>query len=210
METPPTSSNSKCGSWVDLSKEFSGVFSLPQSPRRTTPVPGLPFGHDPEYMSMLSEAQREFSARSSARVSPMSSALMSLSSTRKNTPTPSPKSPPNSPNNEVAGYNEELRGIYVNSIKDMDHASAVADFMWDWSSRPNMMPPKDWKLQGQSSRGSSAIISLKKKDDESGMSRSVVYTLVFTNIISLIIGAGIGIWMFRRSSCDKIISVSLE
>ena len=71
---------------------------------------------------MLKEAQREYSARSSARVSPISSAMMSLSSTCKNTPSTSPKSPPNSPNVELADFKdlkEQLRkqGVFINRSK---------------------------------------------------------------------------------------------
>ena len=131
-DTPPiicsTTATSACGSWVDLTKEFSGLYSGP-----ATPPVGPAMCSESDYCRMLSEAQRELSARSSARVSPISSALISLSSTRRNTPSQSrgsPKSPPNSPNVELV-VGEELKNVYINQI---DTSSAVADFIWDWSS----------------------------------------------------------------------------
>ena len=87
---------------------------------------------------MLKEAQREYSARSSARVSPISSAMMSLSSTCRNTPSTSPKSPPNSPNVELADFKdlkEQLKreGIFINREPEptMDDILSHAD----WRSR---------------------------------------------------------------------------
>ena len=192
-ETPPWCSTS----WVDLSKELSGGSS---SPPRTTPIP---FGSESDYMRMLREAQSETSCRTSARVSPIASALMSQNSTCRNSPTPSPKSPPNSPNTELADlaeYHEDLSGIYINQLKEPE--AAISDFMWDWSSRPNMLPPKDWKLQCQRSKSSSGTHLAKPA--KSKYSKKVVYTMVLTNILSLIIGAGIGILMYRKSGAQSI------
>ena len=127
---------------------FSSVFSssrdfnpsshpsppVPSSPNRMTPVPIL----DKDYIKMLKEAQREYSARSSARVSPISSAMMSLQSTCKNTPSTSPKSPPNSPNVELADFKdlkEQLKkqGVFINREPEptMDDILTHAD----WRSR---------------------------------------------------------------------------
>merc|ERR1712147_418250 len=90
------------------------------SPARTTPVP---FGGESDYMRMLREAQSETSARTSARVSPITSAFVSQGSTRA---PPSPKSPPNSPNLEFSD-SEEINSshIYVNRVPT---------------------PPKNWAL----------------------------------------------------------------
>eukprot|EP00092_Neocalanus_flemingeri_P004001 GFUD01004307.1.p1 GENE.GFUD01004307.1~~GFUD01004307.1.p1 ORF type:complete len:200 (+),score=23.43 GFUD01004307.1:340-939(+) len=193
-ETPPWCSSS----WVDLSKELSGGIASP----RTTPIP---FGSESDYMRMLREAQSETSCRASARVSPITSALMSQNSTCRNSPTPSPKSPPNSPNAELADlaeYHEDLSGIYINRLKEPE--AAIADFMWDWSSRPNMLPPTDWKLKCQSSKSSSGSIRYRAKPAKSKYSKKVVYTMVLSNILSLIIGAGIGMWLYRKSGAQSI------
>jgi len=192
-ETPPWCSSS----WVDLSKELSGGIT---SPPRTTPIP---FGSESDYMRMLREAQSETSCRTSARVSPITSALMSRNSTCRNSPIPSPLSPPNSPNTELADlaeYHEDLSGIYINRLKEPE--AAIADFMWDWSSRPNMLPPKDWKLQCQRSKSSSGTHLAKPA--KSKYSKKIVYTMVLTNILSLIIGAGFGMWLYRKSGAECI------
>ena len=95
----------------------------------------------------------------------------------------------------------DLTDIYINREVFM------SDFIWDWSSRPNIDPPKQWKLSSSKSGSSSCIVSLKergKKEDN-----KFVYTVVITNILSLIIGAGIGIWLFRGDSPERAINVEI-
>jgi BCL2/adenovirus E1B protein-interacting protein 3 len=215
--TPPENNGMFSGadSWVDLSS-LAGQ----QSPNRITPVP---FGGEQDYLRMLREAQRE-SNRSSAKVSPITSALMSLSSTTRNSPTTSPKSPPNSPNPELAAFTEELKGIYINRLNERTSGGgggscqtvSASELIWDWSSRPNV-PPKEWKLPGVvRSRKSSSSSKLSSNstnkaghgnnaggaDDEKkpGYSNKIIYTLLLTNLLSLILGAGIGMWLSRSSS----------
>ena len=170
---------------------------VPSSPNRMTPVPVL----DKDYIKMLKEAQREYSARSSARVSPISSALMSVSSTCKNTPSASPKSPPNSPNVELADFKDlkdqlKKQGIFINrepepTMDDILHHS-------DWRSRPNMIPPRTWKLAGASSSNSSS----SEKTDERGreFAGDVIFTVLGTNLVSLAVGVCFGYWLYRRSA----------
>jgi BCL2/adenovirus E1B protein-interacting protein 3 len=42
-------------------------------------------------------------------------------------------------------------------------------------------------------------------------SREVIYTLVITNLISFLIGTGIGVWLSKRgvNQCDEIISIAI-
>lgn len=217
-------------SWVDLSSHMGtttppliAASSLtPRSP--ATP----PFGGENDYLRMLREAQRE-SNRSSTKVSPISSALMSLTGTPKRTsPIDSPKSPPNSPNPELALHPlaDELRGVYINKVKDSStqHSGGVtaSDIVWDWTSRPNI-PQKEWRLpssaRSRKSSGSSKVSFEKNVKDECGkkkslFSKEVMYTLVITNIISLLLGTGIGIWLSRRSvescgCCGDLIEIAL-
>ena len=164
-----------------------------------TPVPVL----DKDYIKMLKEAQREYSARSSARVSPISSALMSVSSTCKNTPSASPKSPPNSPNVELADYKdlkEQLKkqGVFINREPEptMDDILQHSD----WRSRPNMIPPRTWKLAGASSSNSSGGSSEKNDDYRRDWSGDVVLTMLGTNIMSLTLGVCFGYWVYRRTA----------
>jgi len=197
-ETPPMCISS---SWVDLSNEVSsGLYSTvggggqeggaggaghsSQPSSRTTPVP---FGSDQDYMRMLREAQKETSCRSSARVSPLTSAFVS----EKSSPCLSPKSPPNSPRTEIADYTAQFRDVFINHMKESD--TTLTDFMWDWSSTP--CPPKDWKCSGPSSSKSS---SKSSKSSDSKVSR--FYTFLLSNLVSLLLGAGIGAWVYRRSA----------
>jgi len=110
----------------------------------------------------------------------------------------SPKSPPNSPNNGRSdGWQDyDLTDVYINTNV------AMSDFIWDWSSRPNIVPPKQWKLTNSNTVKPDSV---KRKVFSSSKSKNkFMYTVVITNIISLIIGAGIGVWLFR-SKPEQII-----
>ncbi|XP_050716937.1 uncharacterized protein LOC126998835 isoform X2 [Eriocheir sinensis] len=191
-------------SWVDLSNQ-------PGSPDRVTP---LPFGNGEEYLRLLREAQRE-SNQSSARVS--------LASSRRDTPRDSPhdspKSPPNSPNTEMATDPEEasvLRGVYINYYnKEGDfirvEKNTETDWIWDWSSRPDQTPPKEWRFS-HPRKGVSRGASIRRVmvGNSSLFSRDVLYTLLITNVLSLIIGTGIGIWLVKRSGSEGITTLPLN
>ena len=114
----------------------------------------------------------------------------------------SPKSPPPSPNTGLTDGHDpdiDLGEIYINTLKEGD--VALSDFIWDWSSRPNIAPPKAWRRPGGSG-GSSSKSSTKDSGVFSSSKRKTkfLYTVVITNILSLLLGAGIGVWMFRSSS----------
>lgn len=114
-------------SWVDLSSVQSS------SPERVTPLPPLA----DEYVRLLREAQREGSNNSSCKVS--------LASSRRDSPRGSPKSPPNSPNQEKTVTGEEhWNSYYMNIEKDSleQRGNENLDWIWDWSSRPDQLPPK--------------------------------------------------------------------
>ena len=155
------------------------------------PAPHVPFGGSSDYMRMLREAQGESSARTSCRTSCRVSPFMSSHH--------SPKSPPNSPYSERDYHDTsaELGDVYINTIKDGE----VSDFIWDWSSRPNILPPKQWKLQSSNnsnatkSPGSTKSVEAKHK---AGFSTKLVFTFLLTNVLSLLIGAGIGMWIKRK------------
>lgn len=169
-------------SWVELSTH--GTTTAPcTSPDRVTP---LPFTSGEEYLRLLREAQRE-SNQSSARVS--------LSSSRRD----SPKSPPNSPNTELV--DDEFKGVYINySYKDgVVNVENNSDWIWDWSSRPDQAPPKDWKFKHPKRKTYS--IRHAKVGKNSLFSKEVLYTLFITNVISLLLGTGVGLWLSRRGVC---------
>jgi len=198
-DTPPGGQSS----WVDLTREFPGAYAsppVPSSPNRTTPVP---FCLDQDYMRMLKEAQKEYSARSSARVSPISSAMMSVSSTCKNTPSASPKSPPNSPNVELANFRDlkeqlKTQGVFINREPEPTMDDILNNT--DWRSRPNMIPPRTWRLAGTSSRNSSGSASVKKEGSKNDWNGDILLAIVGTNALSLAVGIGFGYWVYRKSA----------
>ncbi|KAK7791442.1 hypothetical protein R5R35_010926 [Gryllus longicercus] len=169
--TPKSNNDDVLGeSWVELGSQG-----------RVTP---LPFCSGEEYLRLLREAQRE-SNQSSARVS--------LASSRRG----SPKSPPNSPNTELV--DDELKGVYINyCYKDGDfiNVERSTDWIWDWSSRPDQVPPKDWKFKHPKRKTYS--IRHAKVGKNSLFSKEVLYTLFLTNFISLLLGTGVGMWLSRR------------
>lgn len=179
--TPPKSAEELLSdSWIEFSN--NGV----KSPGRVTP---LPFTFGEEYLRLLREAQRE---------SNQSSRVVSLTSSRRDTPKEmqSPKSPPNSPN----FTDEELRGVYVN-YWNKDGGEYVnfqnPDWIWEWSSRPDQLPPKGWNFQHPRRRPGYSM-RLARVGKNSLFSREVLYSLLLTNVLSLIIGAGVGVWLSKR------------
>eukprot|EP00092_Neocalanus_flemingeri_P080036 GFUD01099786.1.p1 GENE.GFUD01099786.1~~GFUD01099786.1.p1 ORF type:complete len:248 (-),score=69.94 GFUD01099786.1:196-939(-) len=197
-DTPPGGQSS----WVDLTREFPGAYAsppVPSSPSRTTPVP---FGLEQDYMKMLKEAQKEYSARSSARVSPISSAMMSVSSTCKNTPSASPKSPPNSPNVELATFKDlkeqlKTQGVFINREPEPSMDDILNNT--DWRSRPNMIPPT-WRLASTSSKNSSGSGSVKNEGTKKNWNGDILFAMLGTNVLSLAIGVGFGYWVYRKSA----------
>lgn len=169
---------------------------------------------------MLREAQRENSARSSARVSPINSALMSVSSTCKNSPSVSPKSPPNSPNTELIHFEETLKGVIVNrlpgsgSVDGCGHYGDESPF--DWRSRPHSQPPRSWRIAGSSGSGSKASSGCHSEAEErqlrgggsrkdSGDERDgqlldsrLMTALVASNLLTFTCGLVLGYWFYRR------------
>lgn len=175
-------------SWVELGQTSSGI-QLIERGKSKNMLPSPPcIAANEEYLRLLREAQRE-SNQSSTRVS--------VAGSSRHTPRGSPKSPPNSPNNELSS-DEELKGYYIN--KELENT----DWVWDWSSRPDSAPPKDWKFKhpsnGSSMRRSYYSIRHAKVGKTSLFSREVLYTLLLTNVLSVIIGTGIGVWLCRRSN----------
>ncbi|XP_022915015.1 BCL2/adenovirus E1B 19 kDa protein-interacting protein 3 isoform X2 [Onthophagus taurus] len=137
-----------------------------------TPGSVTPQLNPEEYIRLLREAQRE-SNSSSARVSPRSS----------------PKSPPNSP---VQGTPliMEWQSYYLNTeIKD------DPEIFCDWSSRPDQQPPKNWTFRTPKAD----VLSLRyaKVGNDSVFSRRGLCTLFLTNLLSLLLGTGVGLWLSK-------------
>lgn len=93
----------------------------------------------------------------------------------------------------------------------------ASDIVWDWSSRPNI--PKDWKSSSnicksrKSSESSKSSKISGKTNKKAIISKEVLYTLVITNLISFLIGTGIGIWLRRGvdqcGCCGDVIDIAI-
>lgn len=198
--TPPNLSKScdslglLAESWVELTNNL-----IQSCSDRLTPP--LPFSSGEEYLRLLKEAQRE---------SNQSSKMSSRRDSPKNS---SPKSPPNSPNNEPSNNDEDLKGVFINYYAAKEQEKEKDDWMWQWSSGVDKFPPKDWKFEHpEHSNVSSPIPPSLMKDsramtysmrqlrvgEKSLFSKEVLYSLVITNVLSILIGAGIGVWLSKR------------
>ncbi|KAF2884390.1 hypothetical protein ILUMI_21769 [Ignelater luminosus] len=161
-------------SWVDISASSTCGSQGGGTPGSVTPQ--LPAE---EYLRLLREAQRE-SNQSSARVS--------LAGSRRDSPRSSPKSPPNSP---VQGTPliMEWQSYYMNTESKDD------DLFSGWSSRPDQLPPKNWSFR----HPKRDVLSIRyaRVGDSSVFSRKGLCTLFLTNLISLLLGAGVGLWLSK-------------
>ncbi|GFG39131.1 hypothetical protein Cfor_10610, partial [Coptotermes formosanus] len=73
---------------------------------------------------------------------------------------------------------------------DFMNVDRSTDWIWDWSSRPDQAPPKDWKFKHPKRKTYS--IRHAKVGKNSLFSKEVLYTLFLTNFISLLLGTGVG------------------
>ncbi|XP_065360565.1 BCL2/adenovirus E1B 19 kDa protein-interacting protein 3 isoform X1 [Calliphora vicina] len=190
--TPPKMNEDLLGgklfkSWIELSTAatMAGV----KSPDRITP---LPFANGEEYLRLLREAQRE---------SNQSSRVVSLASSRRDTPRDSPKSPPNSPNTELCAE-DELKHVYINYWNKTGETQKDTDWLDEWNSRPDQQPPKDWKFEHpqnqQKKKTAGYSIRLTRLGKNSLFSREILYSLILSNVLSLLLGAGLGLWLSKR------------
>jgi len=193
-ETPP----GMASSWVDLTSEVSPPQSSPphMMPGRVTPPHCAPHHSTSDYLRMLREAQscessKQCTPLATPLATPLGSTLVSGCSTCRNSGTVSPKSPPNSPNVELEEC-EELETIFVNRLPGPG-PEVISEFLWDWSSRPSNTPPK-WP---QSYRTRPVSPSRNKKPKYTGRA---VASILLSNLVSLLLGAGLGVWLYRRTA----------
>ncbi|XP_012062201.1 PREDICTED: BCL2/adenovirus E1B 19 kDa protein-interacting protein 3-like, partial [Atta cephalotes] len=73
------------------------------------------------------------------------------------------------------------------------------DWIYEWSSRPDQAPPKDWKFKHPLGNKRKTYSIRTAKVGKNGLfSKEVIYTLFFTNLLSLLIGTGLGVLLTRR------------
>ncbi|XP_062536232.1 BCL2/adenovirus E1B 19 kDa protein-interacting protein 3 isoform X2 [Armigeres subalbatus] len=85
------------------------------------------------------------------------------------------------------------------------------EWVWEWSSRPDQLPPKDWKFEhpkhGVRRMQQGYSMRLTRVGKNSLFSREVLYSLVLTNVLSLLLGAGLGAWLHKRGLLFTRISI---
>lgn len=82
--------------------------------------------------------------------------------------------------------------------KEIKDKQIITDWIWDWSSRPDQQPPKQWKFKHPQR---SALSLRHSKIVKQGLfSKEVLSIFFLTNLLSLIIGAGLGLYVGKRFS----------
>ena len=80
----------------------------------------------------------------------------------------------------------------------------MSAFLWDWSTtscpQSATTPPKNWAL--------SLPRPKKRKDSSKGWGSGTFAGLLFSNLVSLLLGAGLGVWIYRRWSRPKFLIFS--
>ncbi|PRD37323.1 UNVERIFIED_CONTAM: BCL2/adenovirus E1B interacting protein 3 [Trichonephila clavipes] len=149
-------------SWVDLNATGEINLGSDGSQKRSTPISSLISSGKLE--KLLWEAQRE-------------SCQSSLVDSGKSSHRESPKSP-RSPIVEDATLDELL----PSQCESGQRRHGSTDWIWEWSSKPDQRPPKEWKLQHPRS-----TLSLRNsRAAKSGLFSSEMLTiLIVTNLLSI-------------------------
>ncbi|GIX71952.1 hypothetical protein CDAR_439441 [Caerostris darwini] len=164
-------------SWVDLNATGELSRGSDSSQKRSTPISSLLSSGKLE--KLLLEAQRE-----SCQSSLVGSAV---SSHRE-----SPKSP-RSPVVEDASLDDLLPSQQCDAGQRR-HGST--DWIWEWSSKPEQRPPKEWKLQHPPR---SSLSLRNSRAAKSGLFSTEMLTIIFvSNLLSVLIGFGIGCCVYKR------------
>ena len=99
---------------------------------------------------------------------------------------------------EEAG--EEEGEVYINTVTETGDTEVtkvpMGDLLWDWrSSRPNIAPPKQWRIHRKVSSSSG-----KHGTEEEVAEDQSYLALIFSNLVSLLVGTGIGVLLYKRNS----------
>ncbi|XP_077992323.1 BCL2/adenovirus E1B 19 kDa protein-interacting protein 3-like [Glandiceps talaboti] len=174
-------------SWVELNYAH-GATQSQHEPQHGTP---LSF-HNGNMEKLLMEAQRE-SSRSTSRGSSQGG---------------SPKAP-NSPVSSAAGSvngssygHPEQPQMQLGLAQDIVDSAGTGDWIWDWSSRPESQPPKEFKFKHPDRK---TTLSMRKtKAMKSGIFSTeflsvFIPSLILTHLLTL----GAGIYIGARLASNK-------
>lgn len=98
----------------------------------------------------------------------------------------SPKSP-HSPSNETVSF-----------VLNKEEKQIPTDWIWDWSSRPDQQPPKDWKFRHPGSVANRKRPVLSLRGSRIIRLADIFPLLLLSNLLSVLLGAGIGVCIGRR------------
>ncbi|XP_002735536.1 BCL2/adenovirus E1B 19 kDa protein-interacting protein 3-like [Saccoglossus kowalevskii] len=180
-------------SWVELNYGSQNDPSLSQSSGSSHGVPLSIYNGNME--KLLMEAQRE-SSRSTSRGSSQGG---------------SPKAP-NSPIGSSAGStsgsingsslnHQERPQIQLGIAQGLADASSRGEWIWDWSSRPETQPPKEFKFKHPERK---SLSMRKSKAMKSGIFSTeflsvFIPSLILTHLLTL----GVGIYIGARLASNK-------
>ncbi|XP_064477691.1 BCL2/adenovirus E1B 19 kDa protein-interacting protein 3-like [Ornithodoros turicata] len=77
------------------------------------------------------------------------------------------------------------------------------DWIWDWSSRPDQQPPKDWKFR-HPSNGNRRRPVLSLRGSRIIRLADIFPALLLSNLLSVLLGAGIGVCIGRRMKVANV------
>ncbi|CAN8003314.1 unnamed protein product [Ixodes hexagonus] len=97
-----------------------------------------------------------------------------------------PKSP-HSPSNETVSF-----------VLNKEDKQIPTDWIWDWSSRPDQQPPKDWKFRHPGVVGNRKRPVLSLRGSRIIRLADIFPLLLLSNLLSVLLGAGIGVCIGRR------------
>ena len=100
-------------------------------------------------------------------------------------------------------YEQKLKHYWRAPTPASEEMSA---FLWDWSTPsssscpplgpPATTPPKNWAL--------SLPRPKKRQESSKGWGSGTFAGLLFSNLVSLLLGAGLGVWIYRRYSLESL------
>lgn len=182
-----SSDESLQGSWVELHFSGNGSQSASQQGSQEQ-IPSSSLAADME--KMLLEAQHE-SGRSSSRGSSQCNSPL-----RAQTPLLLWKSSEGNSSQSDEDFQERIREV-ENLMKKN------ADWIWDWSSRPENSPPKEFLLKHPKRSTSLSIRKTSVMKKGGFLSSDFLKLFLPSFIISHILAVGLGIYIGRRLTHPK-------
>ncbi|KAF8354876.1 dct-1 [Pristionchus pacificus] len=108
---------------------------------------------------------------------------------------------------------ESLEQVKYKLVRDMLPPGKNTDWIWDWSSRPEALPPKCVRMRQYGSNLTTppnspepellAAFPIDRKDRASYLSMNMFVGFIVSNLVTLVIGAAIGFAVCRRLAKQK-------